>query len=72
MQKNKKEEDVFEVRVQPLIKMQTSTKVQPNVMEINMSALGVIEARRCATIMDITTLLDKDIHIPDLDQFMWI
>ncbi len=52
--------------------MQTSTKVQPNVMQINMSALGVIEARRCATIMDIATLLNKGIHIPDLDQFMWI
>jgi hypothetical protein len=71
MQKNTKEEDVSEVRVQPSIKMQTLTKVQPNVMEINVNAPNVIEARRCTTIMDIT-LLNKGIHIPDLDQFMWI
>jgi hypothetical protein len=40
-------------------------------MEINMSELGGAENRICI-IMDRTTLLDKGIHIPNLDWFMWI
>jgi transcriptional regulator of NAD metabolism len=49
-----------------------STKVQPSAMEIDMSAPSFIEARRHAIIMDISTLLDKGIHILNLEQFMWI
>ncbi len=37
-----------------------------------MSALGFTKSKRCATILDRTTLLNKGIHIPNLDQFMWI
>jgi hypothetical protein len=66
MQKNIEEEDISKARVQP------STKVEPNVMKINMSALGATKAKRCATIMDITIFLDRGICIMDLDQFMWI
>jgi hypothetical protein len=58
--------------MQPSTKVQMSTKVQPNAMEINMSVLGSIEVRKLATIMDKATLLDKGIRIPDLDRFMWI
>jgi hypothetical protein len=47
-------------------------EVQQNVMEIDMTAPKAIEARRRTTIMDRTTLLDKGIHILDLDRFMWI
>jgi hypothetical protein len=49
-----------------------STKVQPNAMEINMSVSSSIEVRRCVTIMEKPTLLDKGSLIPDLDRFMWI
>jgi hypothetical protein len=41
-------------------------------MEINMIALGAIDAKKRTTIMDKTTLLDKGIHILDLDKFMSI
>jgi hypothetical protein len=41
-------------------------------MEINMSVPGAIEVKRCATIMDRTTLLEKVICIPNPYQFMWI
>jgi hypothetical protein len=37
--------------------------VQPTVLEIDMSVLGVIEVKRCATIMDKATFLDEGIHI---------
>jgi hypothetical protein len=40
-------------------------------MEINMNAPRVIEKGR-HEIMDRVTLLDKGIHILDLDRFMWI
>jgi hypothetical protein len=41
-------------------------------MEINMSVPRAIKMRTHATIMDIATLLDKGICIPDPDRFMWI
>ncbi len=65
-QKDAKEEEVLEAWVHPLI------EVQQNVMEIDMTVPKAIEARRQTTIMDRTTLLDKGIHILDLDRFMWI
>lgn len=65
-QKDAKEEEVLEAWMHPLI------EVQQNVMEIDMTAPKAIEARRRTTIMDRTTLLDKGIHILDLDRFMWI
>jgi hypothetical protein len=64
--------NVIEVGVQPSTKVQTSIEVQPRVMEINMSAPRVRKVRRCVTITDITTLLNKGIHILDHDRFMWI
>jgi hypothetical protein len=39
--------------------------VQPNVMEMDMSAPDAIEARRHATIMDGATLLNKKRHVED-------
>ncbi len=71
-QKDTKEEDVFEEGVQPSTTVQTSTKMQPGAMEIDMSALGATEVKRCITIMDKTIILDKGICILDLDRFMWI
>jgi hypothetical protein len=41
-------------------------------MEIDMTTLGVADVKRRITIMDRTTLLDKGIHIPDPNIFMWI
>jgi hypothetical protein len=41
-------------------------------MQIHMIAPWVTNAKRRATIMDRPTLLDKGIHIPDFDSFMWI
>ncbi len=64
--KDTKKEDIFEMRVQ------MSTKIQPTIMEINMSAPWATKARRCATIMDKTTLLDKGTHIPNRNQFVVI
>jgi hypothetical protein len=64
--KDAEEEDVFEIRVQ------MSTKTQPTIMEINMSAPGATKAKKCATIMDKTTLLDKSTHIPNHNQFVVI
>jgi hypothetical protein len=69
-QKDTKEEDVFEEGVQPSTTVQTSTKMQPGAMEIDMSALGATEVKRCITIMDKTIILDKGICILDLDRFM--
>ncbi len=37
-----------------------------------MSALGAIEIRRRASIMDKATFLNKGIRIPDPNQIMWI
>jgi hypothetical protein len=37
-------------------------------MEIDMNVLGAIKVRRHITIMDKITVLDKGIHILDLDQ----
>jgi hypothetical protein len=53
--------------VQPSTEVQMSIEVQPNVMEINMSALGVTKVKRRVTVMDKATLLDKGIHIPNHD-----
>jgi len=53
--------------VQPSTKMYMLIKVQPWAMEIDMSALGAIEAKRCVIIMDRATFLDKGIFIPNLD-----
>jgi hypothetical protein len=41
-------------------------------MEINMSAPGATEVKRCVTIIKKSTLLEKGIRIPDADRFMWI
>jgi hypothetical protein len=41
-------------------------------MEIDMATLGAIDVRRRATMLDIITLLNRGIHILDLDRFMWI
>jgi hypothetical protein len=41
-------------------------------MEIDMSALGFVEVKRCMTIMGKATLLNKGIFILDPNQFMWI
>jgi len=59
------------VRGQPSIEVQMSTKVQPSIMEIDMSVLGFAKAKRHATIMDRAILLNKHICIPNHDQFMW-
>jgi len=52
--------------VQPL------REVQLNKMEIDMVAPGVADVRRRATMLDKVTLLERGIHILDLDRFMWI
>jgi hypothetical protein len=46
--------------------------VQPRAMEIDMNVLGAIEAKRCTTIMDRITFLNKSICILDPIRFMWI
>jgi len=38
-------------------------------MEIDMIIVGATNAKKKTTIMDITTLLDKGIHISDLNIF---
>jgi hypothetical protein len=43
------------------------TEVQPNAMEIDMNVPSATKVRRHATIMDKATLLNKGIHIPNLD-----
>jgi hypothetical protein len=58
--------EILEVGVQP------QKEVQLNRMEISMTTPGAIDARRKVTILDRTTLLNKGIHIPDVDRFMWI
>jgi len=65
-QKDAGEEEISKARVHP------STKVQPSAMEIDMNALGSVEVKRHAIIMDKATLLDKGIRIPNLNRFMWI
>ncbi len=37
-----------------------------------MNASKAIEIRKCTTIMDRATLLNKGIHILDPNGFMWI
>jgi hypothetical protein len=55
-----------------------STRVHPlkevhsNKMEIDMVAPRVVDVRRRATMLDRKTLLERGIHILDLDIFMWI
>ncbi len=46
--------------------------VQPSKMEINMIASKATNARRRTTILDRTTLVNRSIHIPNLDIFIWI
>jgi hypothetical protein len=41
-------------------------------MEIYMAALRAIDVRRRTTMLDKTTLLEIDIHIPNYDIFTWI
>jgi hypothetical protein len=41
-------------------------------MEINMNVSKAIETRRCTTIMDKATLLDKGIRILDLDEQIYV
>jgi hypothetical protein len=65
MQKDVKDEKVFEVGVQPSIEVQMSTKMQPSVMEIDMNAPSFIKVRRHVIIMDRATFMDKSIHILD-------
>jgi hypothetical protein len=64
--KDAKEKEVPKVGVQPL------KKVQPSRMEINMAALAAKDARRKITMLDKVTLLERGIHISDLNRFMWI
>jgi hypothetical protein len=52
--------------------VQPPKKVQLSRLEINMITLGSTHARRKVTILDIATLLDRGIHILDVDIFMWI
>jgi hypothetical protein len=42
-----------------------STKIQPSAMEIDTNAPSSTKGRKCATIMDKVTLLDKCIRIPN-------
>jgi len=65
-QKEAKEGKILEVGVQPL------REVQPSGMEIDMIAPRAIYARKRATIMEKSTLLDKGVCFPNLDKFMWI
>ncbi len=54
------------------MKAQPLKKMQPNKMEINMATLGPINMKRRTTILDRATLVDRGIHIPIHDRFMWI
>jgi hypothetical protein len=49
-----------------------SIKVQPNAIEMDMSAPSVIEARRCTTIMDKATLMDKTKYVEDTKMHLSI
>jgi hypothetical protein len=52
--------------------VQPPKEVQSNKMEIDMIKLRATNGRRRTTILDRTTLLDRGIHIPNLNKFMWI
>jgi hypothetical protein len=56
----------------PKAGMQPPKEVQPSRMESNMAVLMTIDVRRRITMLDKTTLLERGIHIPDLNKFMWI
>jgi hypothetical protein len=45
-------------------------KTQGRAMEIERRELEVV-AKRICVILDKTTLLEKNIKIPNLEQFMW-
>jgi hypothetical protein len=45
-------------------------KAQQRVMEMDQHEMEVIAKKRCA-ILDIVTLMEKSIKIPNLEQFMW-
>jgi hypothetical protein len=45
-------------------------KTQRRVMEMERHESQAIVNKRC-TILDIVTLMEKDIKIPNLKQFMW-
>lgn len=64
--KDAKEKEVPKVAMQPL------KEVQPSIMEINMATLAAKNARRKITMLDKATLLERGIHILDLNRFMWI
>ncbi len=72
MKQNTKEKEVFEEGMQSSTEVQMLIVMQPSAMEIDMSALGSIEVRRCVTIMDRATLMDKGVHVPNPNRFMWI
>jgi hypothetical protein len=56
--------------VQASTKVQTLIVVHPSAMEIDMSVPQSTEVRKCATIMDRATLMDKNISIPNPNRFM--
>jgi Mn-dependent DtxR family transcriptional regulator len=45
-------------------------EAQQRAIEMEHHEMEVIAKRRC-TILDIVTLLEKGIKIPDLERFMW-
>jgi hypothetical protein len=45
-------------------------EAQQRAMEMEKHELEVVAMKRCV-ILDITTLLEKGIEIPDPEQFMW-
>jgi helix-turn-helix protein len=65
VKQNTKEKEVFEEGMQSSTEVQILIVMQPSAMEIDMNALSSIEVKRCATIMDKATLLDKGIHVPN-------
>jgi hypothetical protein len=69
MQTNVGEEIVTEVEIQPFIKVQAMAKTQRRVMEMERCELKVLAKRSCAILY--STLLEKGIKIPNLDQIMW-
>jgi hypothetical protein len=41
-------------------------------MEIDITTPGATDVEKRTTILDRTTLLDRGLHILNLDRFMWI
>jgi hypothetical protein len=65
------EKYIVEAEVHPFTKVHEMTKTQLRAMEIKIQESNVATKKRRA-IMDKATLLEKGIHIPNLEQFMWI